>query len=288
MPYLPDVEKRLARPDGPPLKMYTNAAAPARTTLSVYSLILNGYAPSEVILYGSYQWREEARRLLAATLPFAPVVSPAEVEAGFAEVGAGPIVGWAEKRWHTMKAAVMLLLPPHTSCQMDDDVLVLDAVDDALAAFATHDLVYGQDKDFGGTYASVWGGVVPDCPKPLPTARLNSGFIWMRNRYDPRQVAEWLKAVDVTNLADGWHWDQGFTAAAFARSSHALPMQRYLMPGLNGLPGGLIGYDYRGNPSGYASIHFAGPWGKPTNWEAVLLAPEVLGEPAAGGYSPVV
>lgn len=287
LPYLPFTEARLARPDGPPLKVYTNAAAPARTILAVYSLILNGYCPSEVLLYGSNQWSDEIQRLVEAALPFARIVPVAEVDAGAEAAGGGRISAWAREHGLVMKAAVMLLTPPKEFCFLDDDVFVLGPVEDALAAFATHDLVHGQDFEHGPEYLSIWRGIVPDCPEPLPTGRLNTGFIWLRNRHDPRLLAEWLQCVDPASLAHAWYGEQGFVAVVFARAAYPLSPQRYVMPAVDGLPGGIVGYDYRANPCGYASVHFAGPWGKPTDQEALLLAPEILGDPEAGGFCPV-
>ena len=55
-----------AAPDGPALKLYGNGAAPARTIVALYSLILRGYRPSEVLLFGEHQWGGEARELFAA------------------------------------------------------------------------------------------------------------------------------------------------------------------------------------------------------------------------------
>jgi hypothetical protein len=288
LPYLPFVEARLTQPEGPPLKVFTNAASPARTILAVYSLILNGFTPSEVLLYGSHQWREPARHLMEAAFPFARIVPLEEVEAGLAAAGGDRIATWARKPGFIMKAAVLLFAPPAEFCCLDDDVFVLGRLDDALAAFATHDVVYGQDFDQGADYLSIWRGIVPDCPEPLPTGRLNAGFMWLRNRYDPRRLAEWMQRAELGSLTQTWYGEQGFIAVVFARQAHALSRRRYLIPAVDGLPGGVVGYDYRANPCGYASVHFAGPWAKPTDREALLLAPEILGDPETGGFSPVI
>lgn len=287
LPYLPFVEARLTRPEGPPIKCFTNAAAPARTILSVYSMILNGYVPSEVVVYGDYQWPEPTRRLMEAAFPFARIVPVAEVEAGLAAAGGDKLITWAHQPGFVMKAAVLLFTPPTEYCCLDDDIFVLGRVDDALAAFATHEVVYMQDIDQGGGYLSVWRGVVPDRPEPLPTGRLNAGMMWLRNTYDPRQLAEWMQRIDLGALQLTWYAEQGFIAVVFSGDGYPLSRRRYLYPAQDGLPGGVTGYDYRGNPCGYALVHFAGPWAKPTDREAMLLAPEILGEMEGGGFNPI-
>ncbi len=288
LPYLPRIRARLASPEGPPLKVYTNAAAPARAILAVYSLILNGYAPSGVHLFGSDQWSEEATRLLLATLPFAKIVPPGEVDRWLVAAGGERIAGWAHEQWIVMQVACLLFTPPFAFCQLDDDVVVLGRLDEALAAFATHDLVYTQDFDRTEEYAATWSDVIPGCPDPLPTGTLNAGFFWARNRHDPRRLAEWLLRVESSSVPGNWHWGQGFVAGTFAGgTTFPLPPQRYLLPARDGLPGGRTRYDYAVNPCGYAAIHFAGNWGKPTDREALLMVPEVLGDPESGGFSPV-
>ncbi len=74
-----------------------------------------------------------------------------------------------------------------------------------------------------------------------------------------------------------WYWEQGFLAIEYAHESFVqLPSQRYFYPYCDGLPGGILGYDYAGNPCDFASIHFGGLAEKPSDADSVLLAPSIL------------
>lgn len=86
-PYLEAVMRRLERPEGPPVKLYTSGSSAVRAVVCLYSLVLNGYAPSKVLLFGEYQWSAEARSLFADLMPFAEVVHTDEVRARLHEAG---------------------------------------------------------------------------------------------------------------------------------------------------------------------------------------------------------
>lgn len=74
-------------------------------------------------------------------------------------------------------------------------------------------------------------------------------------------------------------WEQGFLACRFGNEkSLALPNQRYLFPVFDGLPGGVMRYDYARNPCGFGSVHFGGLHSKPTDATALVLAPDILGK----------
>jgi hypothetical protein len=78
-----------------------------------------------------------------------------------------------------------------------------------------------------------------------------------------------------------WLWEQGFIAMAYSYvKSHGLSAQRYFYPYHDGLPGGFLGYPYRENPCGFASIHFGGLRQKPNDTMMSLLVDEVLGGPS--------
>lgn len=279
--YLPRVQERLRAPNGPPLKMFTNAAAPARAVLAIYSMVLNGYSPSQVLLYGSHQWSGSAWRVLTTAMPFARVVHASEVCAAVEAAGGQTMMTWAERSWVVMKTATLVLTAPSAFCAIDDDVVVLDRVDDALEAFTANDLVYVQDMDNERAFADAWGGAIPRLPRPLPTRTFNAGLYWLRRYHDQRLLVEWAQRVDPASVSDGWVWEMGLIASAFAAgTTHALSTQRYLLPMLDGLPGGIAGYDYRANPCGFAAIHYCGIFPKPSDREALLMLPDVLGDPA--------
>jgi hypothetical protein len=72
-------------------------------------------------------------------------------------------------------------------------------------------------------------------------------------------------------------WEQGFFAALFAGDpTLELPTQRYFYPLFDGLPGGIMDYDYASNPCGFASVHFGGLVEKPGDTAALALAAEIL------------
>jgi hypothetical protein len=64
------VKAQLQHPTGPPLKIYTNGSHPLRAIAAVYSMVLNGYTPSSILLFGEEQWSEQSRALFTELLPF--------------------------------------------------------------------------------------------------------------------------------------------------------------------------------------------------------------------------
>jgi hypothetical protein len=270
-PFLGPITERLRHPDGPPLKLYTGGAAPARAVLAVYSLVLNGYAPSELYLFGEHQWPAPARDLFCALLPFAQIVPTSQVMARLSALGRPALVGMAWRYWFVLKLCLSLLHPPEECCVMDDDVFVLDSVADALDAFGHSDLVFAPDQDLGAGYRATWGGL-----RHLATARFNAGLYWMRPIANPH----WLAAQATRarpHPSTGHFWEQGLIATIYARARTVeLPSQRYLFPLFQGLPGGIMGYDYARNPCGFASVHFGGLAEKPSDDVALQLAPAIL------------
>jgi hypothetical protein len=274
--YLDSVVRRLCRPDGPPLKLYTSGLTPARAVACVYSLILNGYAPAKVLLYGDYQWSASAREMFASLMPFAEVVPTERVRARMLSVGGQRLAQTAMNHWYVMKTFVALLMPPEEFCLMDDDIFILEDMNDALAAFGTHDLVYSPDYDHGQEYLRAWGWLHGRTRGPLATATFNAGLYLMRHDLDPRAVAAQALRVRAQGCVP-YIWEQGYIANLFAhRSSFALPSQRYFFPLFDGLPGGTLGYDYARNPCDFASVHFAGLSEKPSDAVTLQLLPQIL------------
>jgi hypothetical protein len=264
------VEKRLASPEGPPLKMYLSGHEPVRSLVGLYSLVLNGFAPERVVLFGEHQWREEARTLVGELASFAHVVPTDRVLAQIERLAGTTLARWASQHWFVMKTCVALLHAPFEFCLMDDDVFVLDAMDDARRAFATHDLVYCGDYDHDLAYAAAWR-----IPHGAPT-RLNAGLYLARVRRPLDELAAQMLGCDPQRVAS-WVWEQGFLTWAFASGPwHLLNVQRYFYPIIDGLPGGFSGYDYRANPCGFASIHFGGSYAKPDDSLALVLANDIL------------
>lgn len=275
LPYLPAVRARLTQPNGPAVKMYTNGGSALRAVVTLYSLILNGYSPNGVYLFGEHQWSPASRELFARCLPFATVVSTSDLLGTLQRIPAPALATIARAHWFAMKACVALFALPHPSCMIDDDVFVLDSVDDALEAFQENELVYMQDQDLEGDYSRTWASIF-GCPRPLRTRRFNAGLFWIRDVPNPRLVA--ARAIRVR--VDPWRpcdWEQGLIAATFAqRPTLELPAQRYLFAVFTGLPCGALGYDYAANPCGFASVHFAGMLNKPTDADTLALIPQIL------------
>jgi hypothetical protein len=275
LPYLDAVQRRLQHPTGPALKLYCSGALPARTVLAVYSLILNGYAPSEVLVFGEHQWPQASRDFFARALPFAQTVPTWEVMHRLRATRLRPLEDWAARYWFVFKACLGLFCPPHEFCLIDDDVFILDRLDDALSAFRKCDLVFTPDADHSTDYTAAWGPR-RRWPQPLPTGRFNAGLYWMRGAFDPRALALAMLRVS-PHRTYPWVWEQGFIASVFAGGRvHELPSQRYFYPLFDGLPGGLLGYDYANNPCGFTSIHFGGLSDKPSDAAALELAAGIL------------
>jgi len=277
--YLGAVRERLRHPDGPPLKMCLSGGEPVRTIVGLYSMILNGYSPSQVILFGEHQWNKRARKLFASAFPFAEIVSTQRLMEDLGDVGGARLIEMAQQYWWVFKSLMQLFWPPEESCMMDDDVFILDRVGDALEAFERCDLVYSPDVyNWGKGYLEKWGTLIDGELETLPTTGLvNTGLFWIRQCTERRKIVDYVLNSEpgATNFMV---YDQGFVATLYARrSAHQLSTQRYFFPLCEGLPGGLPGYDYAGNPCGFASVHFAGLLEKPSDALTLWLAPQILG-----------
>jgi len=274
-PFRADVERALRKPNGPVLKTYFAASHPVRAALSIHSVILNGYRPAAVQIYGDYQWDAARRRAVEALLPFAEIIPTPRMLETLQGIDArlAPV---ARSVWSAMKLCASLFHPPYEFCFVDDDAFVLDRMDDALELFRTHDLVHQTDWDHGEAYRRVWR-----VAKPLATGVVNTGVCFVRNRHDRKEQAARL----VRNPPNGhpaWLWEQGFVAAEFADAkTAALPTNRYFYPMFDGLPGGLAGYDWAANPCGFATIHFGGMRTKPTENESRALVRDILSRKCA-------
>jgi FkbM family methyltransferase len=278
--WLPAVRERLSEPDGPPLKMYCHGLTPLRTVVAVYSMILNGYAPKGVYLYGDYQWPPAAREVFARLLPFAQIGAYAETAATVRRFGGDVLEQMARNHWFVMKCCVCLLCGPSEFCLMDDDLFILGDVGDALGAFRDCDFVFTPDANSEDYYQVLWRDVFGH-PNLNRTGSLNTGLYWLRRRLEPEEIARMLLRGQ-GNLSAAWAWEQGFFANLYADSPVLrLPPQRYFYPLFDGLPGGVTGYDYALNPCGFASIHFGGPVNKPGDSLMEVLAPQILGRQAA-------
>jgi hypothetical protein len=271
-PFRADVERALRHPNGPPLKTYFAANNPLCAALAIYSAILNGYRPAGVQIYGDYQWDPTRRHAVQRLLPFAEIVPTQSVLAAAGALDPR-LVPMARSMWTAMKLCVNLFHPPFEYCFLDDDVFILDRMDDALELFLTHDVVYQTDWDHGEHYRNVWRSPV----SPLPTGNINTGICFIRNRHDRRAQAARI-AGNSPNGHAGWLWEQGYIAVEFAGDpTAALPTQRYFYPIFDGLPGGLLDYDWALNPCGFATVHFGGLCRKPDDADIRVLAREILG-----------
>jgi hypothetical protein len=276
--YLPLVEERLRHPNGPVLKFFTDGRSPHRAVLALYSLVLNGYAPARVALYGESQWSRVAREWFGSALPFGEVVCTNGIISRAGMLGGPRLADWARRYWWVMKACIAFFDGDDEFAVLDDDVFVLDAVDDALEMFRTHDLVYVPDTDHGREYTMAWGRVFPQSG-PLKTGNLNTGLYWCRPIEDARRLARKMLHMSPAG-SPSWYWEQGFIAAAYSqREVQALPSARYFYPLFDGLPGGILGYDYFHNPCGFATIHFGGLQEKPSEAAVEYLIPHVLRRP---------
>jgi hypothetical protein len=276
LPYLDSVQRRLANPDGPPLKLYTHGRAALRAAVALYSMVLNGFAPSKVLLFGEHQWPPRAREIFSATLPFAEVVSTSDVRLRIQEYGGPNLVNLADRAWFVLKTCIALLSPPPEFCLIDDDVFVLSPVDDAVHAFSTADLVFAPDTDHSREYVASWGWM-HGRPPPAPIGTFNAGLYFARPIATSELIARYALRVAPYRLTP-WMWEQGFIASLYANARFVeLPTQRYFYPLFDGLPGGLAGYDYARNPCGFASIHFGGLDEKPSDDLVMSLLPGILG-----------
>jgi len=274
--YLEVVQEKLQTPNGPPLKLFTHGGTPGRAVTAVYSMILNGYVPSAVLLYGDYQWNHQAHNFFSRLLPFGQVVPTAEVLNQIRAVGSATLVDWAKRYWFVHKACIAVLHAPDEFCLIDDDIFILDPVQDALDAFQGNDLVFAPDTNHGPRYQIAWRSML-NRGTTIGTGTFNAGLYWARNHYDKARVAASALAVH-PGSTPAYVWEQGFIASLYAGGrSFQLSTQRYFYPLFDGLPCGRLGYDYAQNPCGFVSVHFGGLAEKPCEEHMFDLAPQVLG-----------
>jgi len=272
--------RAMSQPNGPALKLLCSGKNPWRTIICLYSMLLNGYRPAQVYLFGENQWSPAARRLFSEWLPFAEIVPLEAVAQRLRSLGQPSLVEFVRQHFFVMKLCVCLLYPPTEFCLMDDDVFILASVEQALDNFQRCDLVFAADADYTERYLPLWDWLA-GARRPLPTGTFNSGLYWMRNAKDPHQIASHATRVSPQRV-DPMSWDQGLIAATFAQDKVlALPTNRYFYPVFDGLPGGLFGYDYAANPCGFVSIHFGGLFEKPSDAATLLLATDILSRQTA-------
>jgi hypothetical protein len=273
--HLPRVQARLAHASGPPLKIFTDARHPIRTVISLYSMILNGYAPSEILVYGDYQWNAFSARLLRQFLPFATFVPLEQLRDEVCRVAPASLIDVAQEHWFVMKTCVSLLCGPADFCMMDDDLFILKSLDGPLALARQCDFVFVPEADNAALYGSIWGDVFRQTTLAR-TGRVNTALYWLRMRKDRAESAAMMQqGIDKLNAA--WAWEQGFYAHRFASEAvRELPAESYCYPFMVGLPGGMLGYDYANNPCGYTMIHFGGAVDKPNDRIALQLMPQIL------------
>ncbi len=272
-PYLNAVCRALRDPNGPPLKVYTNMARPLSCAVSIYSMIINGYRPSSVHIYGEHQWTDVHKRAAQTLFPFANVVPTEHVYKHLSDLDSR-LVRLAQQESLAMKLCVSLFMPPYDFCYLDDDLFILEPIADALELYQDHDLVYAPDRDYEPYYRAIWS---PTQATPFATGRVNGGLYLVHNSGRIQAQVEQVLKVPLNGYTN-WHWEQGFYAYHFADAKTvALPTQRYFYPVHDGLPGGLLRYDWADNPCGFVTVHFGGPRRKPTDYDARALMHEVLG-----------
>jgi hypothetical protein len=241
-------------------------------------MVLNGYRPDGIQVFGENQWNDRARQVFNALLPFADIVATERVERALEALNAG-LIPLARMSWGLMKICIGLFVPPYEYCFLDDDIFVLDRIDDALRLHQEHTLVYAADADYEARYRAAWCPSEPDQPV---LGRINTGFYLMRNAGDRLRQSERLVQTP-RNGHPIWAWEQGFFACEFgAEPTAMLPTQRYFYPLFDGLPGGLLGYDWFGNPCGFAMVHFGGPKPKPGDDHASGLVHAILARHRTG------
>lgn len=269
------VEEALTRAEGPVLKVFTSGVAPVRCALSIYSLVLNGYRPAGIKVFGDYQWNARSTCILQKLLPFAEIVSLSRVERTLDALNPG-LMPLARRNWGAMKICIGLFFPPREYCFLDDDIFVVGRMDDAFQLWDRHDFVHAPDNMTTFRYSPVRYPKRPGSPEPAPR-NLSTGIYLLKNHADLEAQSERL----VNTPRDGhpsWFWEQGFFSWEFAYGSAVvLPSQRYFVPGFDGLPGGFYGYDWERNPCEFVCVHFGGPAPKPGDREAGSVFHDILG-----------
>jgi hypothetical protein len=272
--YRPCVEAALRRPNGPTLKVYTGASTPVGCALAIYSLVLNGYRPADIQVFGDYQWNPATTQKMRTLLPFADVVTVDRVERALNALNPR-LVPLARNRWGAMKICVGLFFPPNEYCFLDDDIFVLDRLDDALRLFDTHTFVYAPDCERPGVL-DIRHPVRDEQPDHPPLPNVTTGLYLLRNRGDLKAQSERLLSTPPDEHRS-YIWEQGFFAWEFSRDpAVALSSQRYFVPLYDGLPGGLHGYDWHRNPCEFACVHFGGLSPKPSGTDAAALIHDIL------------
>lgn len=267
--------ERLNTPNGPVLKLFTDGQNPIRVLISLFSLIINGYAPKAIYLFGEHQWPNRMWAVCRRFCPFVKIIRSSRVLSYVSHLGSSTLLERARQNWFVMKTCANILYPPNAYCAMDDDVIVLDDLSEALVLFEDNKLVYTQDKDLSKEYLNTWRSAFRT-QFTLSTGRFNAGLYWAQNPRDKRRIVKLASSVMPT-IDEPHYWEQGIIAMIYRnRTTVDLDSCRYLFARIDGLPGGLLGYDYRNNPCGFKSIHFSGLLSKPSDVDALYIATRLL------------
>ncbi len=220
--HLPRVLESLRYPNGPELWFFTDGESPHRALTAVYGIILNGYSPNGITLFGSHHWDDHARREFTALAPFATVAQSDLVFATIEQAMGRGLAAEARRRVEVERIAAPLVWPGGECCVAGDDVFVLNGVDDALRTAREHDLVIIADAE-----------TAPDPPKAglfrssRGLHKFPGSLYWVRRHVDSTRIAK----VAALLSSDAAPWpDRVYAMVALlyaGRPTALLPADRY-------------------------------------------------------------
>lgn len=259
--YLPAVLRRLESPDGPPLVLTTDGLMPNRLALAVYSLILNGFAPSAVEIYGEHRWPELQRQRINELLPFARIVPTTQFRQRVRD-SAGPTLDRPLDEDVVFDTAVLLLGGGPEACCITDDLVVLEPLTGALKQFRGADLV--------GCTTTTPADLQPwidllDFDEPSAAAHLAFDLFFRRATADPADLLldlvsltpyEAQEAANDPARMDISTWQRSAIAFCFSDAAIASLPTGTLPDPADTPPGGPFGYDLTTNPDRRIALRF--------------------------------
>jgi SAM-dependent methyltransferase len=282
-PLAAEAARRIAIPNGPPVAVYCDGNSPVRAAIAIYSLILNGYGPEKVALFGEHRWSEETKAFLQASLSFAEFPATESLRSAVRRAGGETLEGMIGGNDFGLRAAMALFVSNEEMCILEDDVVVLDGLDEGVNRLRTHDLVFAPAIDKGRQFRKRWP-TARKLPRPLATADFGGGLYWLRPVTHPGLIAQQILRLSMPSGGNpDRDWLNGLIALAYARHDiWKLPEQLHIntASALEATPKQLVqlrqtilSYDFQRNPSRLGSVCLAPPLQPLSDGEALAVAP---------------
>jgi hypothetical protein len=281
---------RMVIPNGPTVAVYSDGTSPVRTAIAIYSLVLNGYAPHSVKVFGEHRWSEGTKAFFQASLPFAEIPATEELRSAIRRAGDKALERMIAENDFGLRAAMALFVSNDEMCILEDDVVIIDGLDEGVNRLRTHDLVYAPANDKGRQFRMRWP-TVRKLPTALIAADFGGGLYWLRPTSHPALIAEYILQLAVPSGGEpDSDWLNGLIALSYARYD-VWKLPEHLHTNAATVSGDtheqqaqlrekLLSYDYQHNPMRLCSICLDSPLRPLSDREALALVPSLFARSA--------